>query len=63
MIASNACFNIPSVDTFHRGQWSEVKRTENRPPFEDWWNGGLDVLLHWNQIVAQKTSKESSGDS
>jgi hypothetical protein len=34
IISKNKCFNIPSPDVIARGQYSEVKSTLNRPPFE-----------------------------
>jgi len=37
IISKNFCYNMPSTDTIARGQFSEVKRTENRPPFKKWW--------------------------
>ena len=38
IISENLCYNMPSTDTVARGQYSEVKRTVNFPPFEEWWN-------------------------
>jgi hypothetical protein len=56
LISKNSCFNIPSPDIVARGQYSEVKSTENRPPFELWWNTSLDILTQWDQI--QKKMQE-----
>lgn len=56
LISKNNCFNIPSPDIVARGQYSEVKSTENRPPFELWWNASLDILTQWDQI--QKKMQE-----
>ena len=38
IISENLCYNMPSTDTVARGQYSEVKRTPNFPPFDEWWN-------------------------
>jgi hypothetical protein len=56
LISKNNCFKIPSPDIVARGQYSEVKSTENRPPFELWWNASLDILTQWDQI--QKKMQE-----
>jgi hypothetical protein len=44
IISNNLCFNIPSPDVIARGQFSEIKSTENIPPFEDWWHDGYDII-------------------
>jgi len=36
IISENLCYNMPSTDTVARGQYSEVKRTANFPPFNEW---------------------------
>ncbi len=43
IISDNLCYNLPSTDTIARGQYCEVKRTTNRPPFEEWWMKGRDI--------------------
>lgn len=55
ILSKNSCYNIPSADTVARGQYSEIKLTENRPPFEDWWAKSLDIINDWNEI--QKNRK------
>jgi hypothetical protein len=47
--ASNS-YNIPSTDTIARGQWSEIKTTENTLPFSDWWEASLDIVKDWQKI-------------
>lgn len=44
LISAGSCFNVPSTDTLARGQYSEIKKTPNRPPFEKWWNESADIL-------------------
>ena len=43
IISENLCYNIPSTDTIARGQYSEVKRTVNFPPFKEWWEKSKDI--------------------
>ena len=43
IISKNFCYNMPSTDTIARGQFTEVKRTKNRPPFERWWQKSKDI--------------------
>ena len=43
LISAGSCFNIPSTDTIARGQYSEIKKTPNKPPFENWWNKSTDI--------------------
>ncbi|MFH0948566.1 MAG: ORF6N domain-containing protein [Elusimicrobiota bacterium] len=37
IVSENLCYNMPSTDTIARGQYTEVKRTANFPPFNEWW--------------------------
>ena len=50
IISKNVCFNVPSTDTLARGQYSEIKKTTNRPPFYNWWNSSKDIINEWNGI-------------
>jgi len=43
LISTATCYNIPSTDTLARGQYSEIKKTSNKPPFEKWWNESIDI--------------------
>lgn len=43
IISENLCYNMPSTDTIARGQYSEVKRTMNLPPFNEWWEKSKDI--------------------
>lgn len=49
-ITDGKIFNIPSTDTMVIGQYSEIKETINRPPFEKWWGQSKDVVYDWNEI-------------
>ncbi len=44
-------FNLPSPDIVTRGQYSEIKQTTSRPPFEQWWINSLDIVTDWNEIA------------
>lgn len=56
IISNNRCFNIPSSDVIARGQYSEIKNTENRPPFEEWWHNSYDIISQWNEIERVRSS-------
>ena len=43
IISENLCYNMSSTDTVARGQYSEVKRTPNFPPFNEWWDKSKDI--------------------
>lgn len=44
IISENQCYNVPSTDTVARGQYSEVKKTNNFPPFNSWWRKSKDIV-------------------
>ena len=50
IISNDICFNVPSVDVIERGQYSEIKISDNKPPFDIWWNKSLDIMSDWNNI-------------
>lgn len=50
ILSRNTCFNIPSPDIIARGQYSEIKKTTNRPPFDEWWNNGINIIDGWNRL-------------
>jgi hypothetical protein len=50
IISNDTCFNVPSVDVIERGQYSEIKISDNKPPFDIWWNNSLDIISDWNNI-------------
>jgi hypothetical protein len=50
IISKNISYNIPSTDVVARGQYSEVNKTENATPFDDWWNNSIDILGGWTKI-------------
>ena len=51
IISAKVCFNIPPINSIYKGQYAEVKETVNRPPFEEWWIKGLDLLRDWEKII------------
>lgn len=36
-------YNIPSPDIIARGQYSEIKKTDAKLPFNEWWNASKDI--------------------
>lgn len=60
MISSNKRFNLPSLNTIYRGQWSEIKETTNEFPFEKYWSMGKDLISDWNLILKYLQNKSNS---
>lgn len=60
IISKGRCFNVPSPDTIERGQFSEIKETTYRPPFEDWWSKSVDIIEGWNNIQKAKADLKKS---
>ena len=50
LISNNINYNLRSGEVAKRGQYAEIKPTENRPPFEEWWQSYLDIISHWDEI-------------
>jgi hypothetical protein len=57
ILCKNIKYNVPSVDTVKRGQFSEIKKTTADVPFLDWWNdkNSLDLIKDWQQIQSLST--------
>ena len=55
----NIVYNIPSAKQVDKGQYSEIKKTPNRPPFDEWWNNdkNLDLIKDWDELD-QKISEQ-----
>lgn len=43
IISEDLCYNVPSTDTVARGQYTEVKRSDNFSPFDRWWRKSKDI--------------------
>jgi hypothetical protein len=39
-----------SGDVAKSRQYAEIKTTQNKPPFTEWWNKSLDIISNWNDI-------------
>lgn len=50
IITEGSCYNIPSIDSMMMGQFMEIKRTNYRPPFKEWWDLGFDIKEEWHLI-------------
>ncbi|MFC1872595.1 DEAD/DEAH box helicase [Chloroflexota bacterium] len=37
IISRNNCYNIPPVNSWLKGSYSEILPTSNKPPFQQWW--------------------------
>jgi hypothetical protein len=62
ILSKNANFNIPSPDVVARGQYSEVKKTNNSLPFTDMWENSLDIISDWTEIekIIQYANKKNT---
>jgi hypothetical protein len=40
IVGSNTVWNIPPVNSLHKGDYAEAFETPNRPPFDRWWQEG-----------------------
>ena len=43
LISKAYCLNIPPVNSWFQGSYSEVLETPNRPPFSQWWEQGTPI--------------------
>jgi hypothetical protein len=49
ILGRNQAWNVPPVNTLHKGYYSELTRTSQRPPFETWWKKGVPLADWLNQ--------------
>jgi hypothetical protein len=50
IVTKNNCFSFQSVDTVSRGSYDEIRDGAAVPPFDEWWDGSLDIINDWNKI-------------
>lgn len=43
IISLDICYSVQSPNTIYKGQYSEMKLTEYRPPFMDWWSKSPEI--------------------
>jgi hypothetical protein len=43
IVGRNVVWNSPPINTVTKGDYSEFTKTDNRPPFEEWWSKGTPV--------------------
>lgn len=55
VLSKNVNYNLMSGDTAKRGQYAEIKKTENVPPFEKWWKNSLDIIDNFHDINGRKS--------
>jgi hypothetical protein len=58
IISEHICYNVPSGDVIKRGQYSELKETENTIPFDEWWSMGISLIRDWSIIKVAKENKK-----
>lgn len=57
IITENITFNIPSVDTVMRGQYSDITETHSDLPFTSWWNASKNIVTDWNELKRKMSNK------
>ncbi len=57
IISKNRCFKVPPINSIYQNQYSEINTTVNKPPFNDWWKNGYDILKKWSEIERELTKK------
>jgi SNF2 family DNA or RNA helicase len=43
ILGKNSCYNVPPINSLLRGSYSELIKTPNRPPFNDWWAAATSI--------------------
>ncbi len=61
IISENVCYNIPPVNSMLKGQYSELKQTANRPPFNEWWSKAQDIVAEWSSIYSHLLATKAGG--
>jgi hypothetical protein len=44
LLERSRAWNMPPINTLLKGDYSEISETPNRPPFDEWWAQGSDLL-------------------
>lgn len=55
LISSNVNYNLMSGEVAKRGQYAELKLTDNRPPFDEWWKNSVDILSNWDDVTKHRS--------
>ena len=52
ILSENVKYNVPSFTTVTKGRFSEIKKTTNSIPFEEYWNqkDSIDIINNWIEI-------------
>lgn len=50
LISKEICFKLPPVNSIYQGQFDEIVKTEELPPFTDWWKLAYDLIDDWQKI-------------
>ena len=50
ILAPNVSYNVPSIDSVMRGQYSEISETKSYVPYMNWWDSSSDIIQDWNKI-------------
>ncbi|MCE2507514.1 MAG: hypothetical protein J4F36_13825 [Nitrosopumilaceae archaeon] len=52
LIGENVKFNVMPFTLLQKGRFSEIKKTENKIPFNEYWNDSdsYDLITDWDKI-------------
>lgn len=50
IITKNDCVGFQSTDTISRGAYDKIESGSEEPPFNEWWEQGLDLIQDWGRI-------------
>ena len=64
LLGENVKFNVVSFTILQNGRFSEIKKTENEIPFDDYWNDAdsFDLVSDWNEIKGLTTFDDTCSD-
>ncbi|AFV24996.1 hypothetical protein Mpsy_2795 [Methanolobus psychrophilus R15] len=58
IISKSAIYNVPPINSIYKGQYAEIKTTDKKPPFEEWWKKATELLSGWSIIQNSITNSQ-----
>ena len=64
LLGENVKYNVVSFTLLQKGRFSEIKKTENEIPFDDYWNDSdsYDLINDWDKIKGLTTFDSTCSD-
>ena len=64
LLGENVKYNVVSFTLLQKGRFSEIKKTENEIPFDDYWNDSdsYDLVNDWDKIKGLTTFDSTCSD-